>query len=95
MQALEHEIKELLINSLRLGDEGITPESIDPDAAIFGDGLGLDSIDALELGIAIQKRYGITMSADAQENRAPFSSIRKLADFVASHRCPPLTKIET
>jgi acyl carrier protein len=85
MQELELEIKELMIATLRLGDEGVTPEAIDAQAAIFGAGMGLDSIDALELGIAIQKRYGITMSADSQENRIHFSSVSKLAAFVAAH----------
>jgi len=83
---LELEIKELIIATLKL--EEIAPESIDPEAAIFGEGLGLDSIDALELGIAIQKRYGIKMSADSQENRIHFSSVRKLAAFVESRRAP-------
>ena len=86
MLDLELEIKELIIATLKL--EEIAPESIDPEAAIFGEGLGLDSIDALELGIAIQKRYGIKMSADSQENRIHFSSVRKLAAFVESRRAP-------
>ena len=85
MQALEFEIKELLISTLRLADEGITPDGIDSESAIFGEGMGLDSIDALELGIAIQKRYGIQMAADSQENRVHFSNIKNLAAFVASH----------
>ena len=84
MLELEQEIKELIITTLKL--EEIVPESIDPEAAIFGDGLGLDSIDALELGIAIQKRYGIKMSSDSQENRVHFSSVRKLAAFVEGRR---------
>lgn len=86
MLELEQEIKELIIATLKL--EEIVPESIDPEAAIFGDGLGLDSIDALELGIAIQKRFGIKMSTDSRENRAHFSSVRKLAAFVDGRRAP-------
>ena len=75
---------ELIITTLKL--EEVSPETIDPEAAIFGEGLGLDSIDALELGIAIQKRYAIKMSSDSQENRIHFSSIRNLAAFVAGRR---------
>lgn len=84
MQALELEIKQLLIEALNLED--LTPDSIDPAAALFGSGLGLDSIDALELGLALQKRYGVSMSADSAETRAHFASIRALAAFVESQR---------
>ncbi len=84
MPELEAEIKDLIIQSLRLED--ITPASIDAEAAIFGEGLGLDSIDALELGIAVQKKYGIKMSADAAENKLHFASVRNLARFVESRR---------
>ena len=84
MQALESEIKDLIIRTLKL--EEVVPESIDPEAPIFGEGLGLDSIDALELGVAIQKAYNIKMSADAQENRQHFSSVRNLARFVSERR---------
>lgn len=83
MHALEHEIKELIIASLSLED--ITPEDIDPAAPLFVEGLGLDSIDALELGLALQKRYGVSLSADSQETRRHFSSVRALAEFVSSH----------
>jgi acyl carrier protein len=84
MPDLENEIKELLIGALRLED--VTPDAIDPEAPIFGEGLGLDSIDALELGIAIQKKYGIKMSSDAAENKSHFASVRNLARFVQSRR---------
>jgi len=84
MQALELEIKQLLIEALNLED--LTPDNIDPAASLFGSGLGLDSIDALELGLALQKRYGVSMSADSAETRAHFSSIRALATFVQSQR---------
>jgi acyl carrier protein len=84
MPELEAEIKELIISCLRLED--VSPGSIDPEAAIFGEGLGLDSIDALELGIAIQKKYGIKMGTDAAENKSHFSSVRNLAKFVQSRR---------
>jgi len=83
-QALELEIKSLLIEALNLED--MTPEQIDPEAALFVEGLGLDSIDALELGLALQKRYGVAMSADSAETRRHFGSIRALAAFVAGAR---------
>lgn len=84
MQALEKEIKELLISALQLED--LTPEDIDAEQALFVEGLGLDSIDALELGLALQKRYGLSMAADSAETRRHFSSIRALAQLVASQR---------
>lgn len=84
MQALEQEIKVLVIESLNLED--MTPDDIDTDSALFVDGLGLDSIDALELGLALQKRYGISMSADSEETRSHFASVRSLAQFVAATR---------
>lgn len=84
MQELEREIKELIISTLRL--EEVTPEAIDAAAPIFGEGLGLDSIDALELGIAVQKKYHIKITANSQENRVHFSSVRNLARFVEERR---------
>ena len=82
MQALYLEIKNLIISTLNLDE--LTPDDIETDAPLFGDGLGLDSIDALELGLALQKRYGVALSADSQETRRHFASVRALADFVAS-----------
>jgi acyl carrier protein len=84
MQPLEQELKEVIINVLQLED--IRPEDIDTDAPLFVDGLGLDSIDALELGVALQKRYGIALSADSEETRRHFSSVRALGALIASHR---------
>jgi acyl carrier protein len=84
MLALEEDIKSLLIESLNLED--ITPADIDPTAALFGEGLGLDSIDALELGLALQKRFGVSLSSDSSETRKHFSSVRALAAFVAANR---------
>lgn len=84
MQSLENEIKQLIIDSLQLED--MAPEDIDPDAPLFIEGLGLDSIDALELGVALQKRYGISLSADSEETRRHFKSVRSLAALVASHK---------
>ena len=84
MQALEQEIKELIVSALSLED--VRPQDIETDAPLFVEGLGLDSIDALELGVALQKRYGVAMSADAAETRQHFSSVATLARFVAANR---------
>ncbi|GMU44924.1 MAG: acyl carrier protein [Xanthomonadales bacterium] len=84
MQALELEIKNLIIETLGLED--LKPEDIDSAAPLFVEGLGLDSIDALDLGLAIQRRYGVHMSADAEETRQHFRSVRALAALVASAR---------
>ncbi|MEG1971470.1 MAG: phosphopantetheine-binding protein [Burkholderiaceae bacterium] len=84
MQALEQEIKQLIISSLNLED--VSPDDIDAAAPLFVDGLGLDSIDALELGLALQKRWGITLSADSEETRRHFASVQALTLLVASHR---------
>jgi len=83
MQPSENEIKQLIIDVLQLED--ITPADIDSDAPLFGDGLGLDSIDALELGVAIQKRYGITLSANSEETRRHFASVRTLGVLIQSN----------
>jgi len=83
MQPSEDEIKQLIIDVLQLED--ITPADIDSDAPLFADGLGLDSIDALELGVAIQKRYGITLSANSEETRRHFASVRTLGMLIESN----------
>ena len=84
MQALEPEIKQLIITTMSLED--IAVDDIDAEAPLFNEGLGLDSIDALELGLALQKRYGVTLAADSQETRQHFASVRALSAFVAAHR---------
>ncbi|MBO9538217.1 phosphopantetheine-binding protein [Herbaspirillum sp.] len=84
MQTLEEDIKKLIIEVLELEDMG--PDDIDNAAPLFGDGLGLDSIDALELGVALQKRYGITLAANSEETRKHFASVQALAALVASHK---------
>jgi len=80
MNRLEQELKQLLIEVLNLEDLGV--EQIDSDAALFGEGLGLDSIDALEFGVAIRKRYAVKMDADAAASREHFYSIANLARFI-------------
>ena len=77
---MENEIKLLIIESLFLED--IKPEDIKNDEALFGDGLGLDSIDALELGIALQRKYGILIKEGDEENRQHFASVNSLIEFV-------------
>ena len=74
----------MIIDVLQLED--ITPADIDSDAPLFAGGLGLDSIDALELGVAIQKRYGITLSAKSEETRRHFTSVRTLGILIESNR---------
>jgi len=81
---LKDEIKALIIQTLALED--IAPDDIDAAAPLFNEGLGLDSIDALELGLALQKRYGIVLSADSQETRRHFASVDALASLVAAGR---------
>ncbi len=84
MKALEQEIKQLIVSSLALDD--VTADEIDATAPLFVEGLGLDSIDALEIGLALQKRYGITMNAGQDEMRARFASVSALASYVAAQR---------
>ncbi len=81
---LELEVKQLIIDALQLED--ITPDDIDSAAPLFVDGLGLDSIDALELGVALQKKYGISLSADSEDTRRHFASVQALAAMIDSHR---------
>ena len=80
----ERELAQLLVESLNLED--VAPEQIDPEAALFNDGLGLDSIDALELALAISKRYGFQLRSDNDENRRIFASLRALSDHIERHR---------
>ena len=83
MTNLENELKQLIIDTLDLED--IEPSDIDASEPLFVEGLGLDSIDALELGLALQKEYGIKLEADSEETRKYFSSINTLCDLVANH----------
>lgn len=87
MEDLEREIKVLIVDSLKL--EGVSPDGIDPGAPLFGEGLGLDSIDALELAMALRKRFGVKFEASNAANREIFGSVRNLAAFVARSRQAP------
>ena len=78
------EIRELIIEILKL--ECVTAADIDVDAPLFGTGLGLDSIDALELGVALQRRYGLVISSNPEESREYFASVKTLSVFVQRNR---------
>jgi acyl carrier protein len=85
--SFELEIKELIVNALMLND--IKPEQVDSVAPLFGAGgagLGLDSIDALELAMAIGKRYQVKFNSDDRQNRDTFGNVRNLAAYVARMR---------
>jgi acyl carrier protein len=84
MENLLTDIKVLIVNTLELED--IEPSSIGDDEILFGDGLGLDSIDALELGIALQKNYGIEIDEEDETLSEHFRSARSLASFVEEAR---------
>ena len=83
MEELTKELKEEIIETLNL--EEMTPEDIDENDALFGDGLGLDSIDALELIVLLDKKYGIKL-ANPAEGKAIFKSIATIADYVSKNR---------
>jgi len=84
MSDLELEIKKLIISSLNLED--YQPEDITSEESLFADGLGLDSIDALELGVALQKQYGLELTSVTKTEGKHFYSVATLAKFVAENR---------
>lgn len=84
MIQLQEEIKQLIIDVLNL--EEITTDDIETDMPLFGEGLGLDSIDALELGLAIKNHYGIVLSAENDETKQVFYSVKTLADFISAQQ---------
>ena len=86
ISVLEHELKTLIVSALSL--EEVTPDGIDSDEPLFGAGLGLDSIDALELGMALRQRYGIRIESVTEEVRSHFASVRSLARLIAMRHCP-------
>jgi len=83
MNISTHDLKKNIIDSLRLQD--ITPEQVSDDDSLFGTGLGLDSIDALELVVMLERDYGIVIK-DIAEGRPAFKSVRTLADFIDAKR---------
>lgn len=82
--ALEAELAKLVVEALNL--EGVVPASIDPEVPLFGGSMGLDSIDALELALALSKRYGFELRSDDENNSQIFGSLRNLAAHVQSNR---------
>lgn len=80
---LQREVAELLIECLNLE---VTAEQISPDAPLYGEGLGLDSIDVLEVALVVSKRYGLQLRADSADNQHIFSSLRSLSDHIAAQR---------
>ena len=83
-QGLEEELKKLIIETLKLED--VAPADIDAGAPLFNEGLGLDSIDALELGVALQKKYGLRFDSNAEETRRHFASVRALGAYVGQQQ---------
>jgi acyl carrier protein len=84
MNVLENEIKELIIHCLNLEEMEI--EDIDTEEALFVEGLGLDSIDALELGMALQKKYGIKLDTQTEDIKQHFYSVKTIAEFIGKKR---------
>ncbi len=80
---LQREIAVLFVQALNLE---VRAEDIDPDAPLYGEGLGLDSIDILEVALILSKEYGIQLRADSQENQQIFRSLRYLAEYIAAQR---------
>ncbi len=81
---LINQLKTMIIEGLRL--EGITLDDLSDDAALFGGGLGLDSIDALEIGVMLDRQYGVKITSGDERNNQIFASLRSLAEFVAANR---------
>lgn len=80
----ERELARLIVESLNL--EGVAPEGIEPEAPLFGEGLGLDSLDMLEISMAVEQRYGVKLRSDDPDNEKIFASLRSLAEHIQLHR---------
>jgi acyl carrier protein len=80
----ERELAELIVQNLNI--DWVKPEAIDPDAMLFGGDLGLDSIDALELALAVSKRYGFQLRSDNPDNKRIFGSLRALSEHIQHNR---------
>jgi len=80
---LQREVAELMVECLNLE---VTADEITPDAPLYGEGLGLDSIDVLEVALEVSKRYGLQLRSDSEDNKQTFSSLRSLSDFIAAQR---------
>lgn len=84
LDQLKQEIKEVIINTLQLED--IAPENIVNSEPLFGEGLGLDSIDALELGVGLKRKFGVKFSSESADNKKHFASIDALAEYINQAR---------
>lgn len=82
-EELHLKVKQMIIDSLRIED--MSTDEIETDAALFGEGLGLDSIDALQLVVAMEKEFGVVVP-DAATGTKVFASVRSMADYIAEHR---------
>ena len=80
---LQREVAELMIECLNLE---VTADQISPDDPLYGEGLGLDSIDVLEVALEVSKRYGLQLRSDSEDNKSIFSSLRSLSDYIAAQR---------
>ena len=80
---LQQEVAKLMVECLNLE---VTADQITPDAPLYGDGLGLDSIDVLEVALVLSKHYGLQLRSDSADNQHIFSSLRSLCDYIAAHR---------
>ncbi|HEY1899049.1 MAG TPA: phosphopantetheine-binding protein [Steroidobacteraceae bacterium] len=83
----ETELAELIIAAVNL--EGVRPADIDPETPLFGAGLGLDSIDALEIALEVSRQYGLQLRSDDTDNRRIFASLRSLATYIQQHSQQP------
>lgn len=81
--ALQREVAELIVQALNLD---VTADEIQPDEPLYGDGLGLDSIDVLEIALVVSKRYGLQLRADNDDNHRIFSSLRSLTEYIGTQR---------
>ena len=83
-EEIETELKETVVSALDLED--LTPADIETDVPLFGEGLGLDSIDAMELGMAVKKAFGVSFSSNPADNKQIFRSVKTLADYVEAQQ---------
>ena len=84
LSALELEVARLIVESVNLDD--VQAEEIDPQSPLFGEGLGLDSIDALEIALAIGRKYGVEIRSDDVDNHRIFASLRALSELIENRR---------